>query len=227
MFQLLVRKFDQNAVVEGQAPALVTKEEQRVVFGAVYIPEVVDVQGDWMREETIRKSAYEFVQRGDMRAIDVMHNNQRCGAFIVESFLARKGDPDFVVPGTWVLGVHLPSPTCDGLWDDVKKGKLNGFSLEAIVQNTRPLEAPVRKSALSFPGKLIGRTQQYEGHEHSFEAIFDASGKVVGGRTNVVKDENGVPHHHEILRHTHTEDAGLQGHRHRFAALDHFLEGMS
>ena len=61
--------------------------------------------------------------------MDTEHNHQVSGATIVESFIARKGDPDFA-EGAWVLGVRM---TDGELWERVKSGELNGFSVDAVV----------------------------------------------------------------------------------------------
>ena len=72
--------------------------------------------------------AYGFMQKGITDHIDLNHDGVHCGAVVVESFIAREGDPDFI-PGSWVVGVHVPD---NDTWNLIKTGELNGFSLEGI-----------------------------------------------------------------------------------------------
>jgi len=103
-------------------------QEEQVVFGEVYAPSFPDSQGDFMSSEEIKKMAYNFLRKGVPSNIDVNHTQQPSGSYVVESFIAREGDPTFI-PGSWVLGVKVPDPQ---VWRMVKSGELNGFSLDGI-----------------------------------------------------------------------------------------------
>lgn len=74
-------------------------DELRIVYGEVYAPDVIDSQGDTMSAAEIRKMAHHFLAEGRVKQIDVQHNNQVCGAKVVESFIAREGDPTFIPSG--------------------------------------------------------------------------------------------------------------------------------
>jgi hypothetical protein len=178
--------------------------EQRMVYGELYAPDRPDAQGEFMRADTIQKMAYDFVREGRMKQIDVMHDNQVVeGPCIVESFIARKGDPDFI-EGAWVLGMHVPN---DDLWDRIKKGELNGFSLEALVtRHDQDVDVQV-------PAVVSGLTSKSEDHTHEFFVSYDNQHVFKGGTTNMV---NG--HQHRIVAGTHTEMAA--GHSHRFSSVD-------
>ncbi len=187
-------------------------DEQQIVWGEVYIPDVPDSDGDFMTADSIRDMAYNFLRKsGDGRLgnIDVRHNNKVVkGCSVVESYIARKGDPDGFVPGAWVAGVHIPDKDT---WAAIKKGELNGFSMEALVTKT-PVEIE-----MDIPPILSGRTLKHgegdEGHDHEFHVAYDERGNFLGGRTNIVKG-----HYHLIKRGTVSEEAG--GHRHKFAVID-------
>jgi len=146
---IVVRK--RAPATEAQASVLGIIEEQRVVIGAVYVPEQLDTHGDFMTAEEIRKGAYDYMRKADALAqIDTNHDNVRTGSYVVESFISRKGDPDFKIEGTWVVGVHIPD---DDVWEAVKRGEINGFSMEAEVQT--------RESSLlmpDYPASMIGMT---------------------------------------------------------------------
>lgn len=180
--------------------------EQQLVFGEVFAPGFPDSQGDWMTEESIQKMAHEFLRQGRVNKIDVQHSQQESGCYVVESFIARKGDPDFI-PGSWVLGVKVPNPE---LWALVKSGELNGFSLDGFgIRVDTVLE-------LDIPDILEGETDFAQGHKHKFFAKFDSAGHFLGGQTGPGPDG----HVHTISRGTITEEA--KGHSHRFS----FVEGI-
>lgn len=179
-------------------------EEQRMVWGEVYIPNKPDSDGEFMTAETIRKMAHTFIKKQLMDKVDHEHNNQLTdGVSIVESFVARKGDPDFT-EGAWVVGAHIDN---DALWEKVKKGEINGFSVEAMVNREE------REVEIDFPPVITGLTTKSEEHEHVFYISYDENGKFRGGVTDAVDG-----HSHTIVAGTRTEIA--KGHSHRFSAVD-------
>jgi hypothetical protein len=182
-------------------------DELQIVYGAVYCPDVVDSHGDYMNAEEIRKMAHNFCQRGHMFNVDMNHDGEKTGAYVVETFISKTGDPDFPIPGTWVVGVHIPD---ENLWGAVKKGEINGFSMEAAV-HTKDGEVEVPGQ----PYRVVGETKEAEdGHIHKFEAYFNEDGVLTGGRTSVFKDSDGREHSHDIVKNVVTEKQA--GHAHRF-----------
>lgn len=191
-----------------KTPVLKLDEEQQIVMGVVYAPGLPDSHGDYMTTVDIRKSCWDFMKRGDMHAVDVMHDNIRYGCEIVECFIARKDDPDFPIEGSWVAAVHCPDP----IWERVKKGELNGFSLEALAFRE---EIEVE---LDFPPSLKGSTTKDDNHVHEFEILFGPEGEFIGGNTGIAVDANGKAHYHAIKKGVITEDSS--GHNHRFAYIE-------
>lgn len=186
-------------------PITVSKaEEQQIVYGEVYAPDRPDAQNEYMNREEIRKMAHEFLRSGRMDQIDVLHNNRVVkGCSVVESFVADEGDPRFI-PGSWVVGVHIPDRE---LWERVKKGEINGFSMEAFVSRHE------KEVEIEVPPVLTGKTSKSEDHDHTFYVAYDEKGQFKGGITDTI---NG--HYHRIVAGTHTEEA--DGHTHRFSAVD-------
>jgi hypothetical protein len=185
---------------------LIAKSEgdEQLVYGEVYSPDRPDAQGEFMRREHIQKMAHDFLRSGKMAQIDVLHNNKVVpGCCVVESFIAPEDDKVFI-PGSWVVGVHVGDPD---LWGRIKKGEINGFSMEALVTRHD------RDVHLDIPPLVRGTTCKFEDHEHQFFVSYDPKGNFKGGVTDSV---NG--HFHTILRGTHTEVAN--GHTHRFSAVD-------
>ena len=180
-------------------------EDQQIVYGEVYAPDRPDAQGEFMTRDEIRKMAHEFIRSGRMGSIDLMHDNRVIkGASVVESFVADEGNTTFL-PGSWVVGVHIPD---SGLWSRIKKGEINGFSMEALVSRHQ------REVDIEIPPVVTGVTSKSDdGHEHRYYVTYDEKGNFRGGVTDMV---NG--HRHDIVAGTHTQKA--DGHSHRFSSVD-------
>jgi hypothetical protein len=189
--------------------------EQQIVFGEVYAPDRPDAQGEFMRAEEIASMAHDFIRQGKMGQIDLQHDGQVIeGPSIVESFIARKGDPDFI-EGAWVIGMHIPNPD---LWEAVKKGEINGFSMEALVtrhEQEVPMEIPPVVQGLTSKSD---NSAPVSPHEHRFFVSYDDNGIFRGGIT-----DNVLGHQHVIKAGTHTETT--EGHSHRFSAVDNVVIG--
>lgn len=106
-------------------PLVKAVSEKQLAFGVVYAPDEIDSHGAFMTAPEIEKMAYEFMKSGKVNKIDTDHDLIENGSKVVESFIARKGDPDFP-EGSWVMGVHIPD---ESIWQAVKKGELTGFSM--------------------------------------------------------------------------------------------------
>lgn len=182
----------------------ITKDEdgyERIVMGEVLIPNTLNTYGDFHTEESVRQFAYGFMKKGF--GIDIDHDNVDVSGDIdiIESFIARPGDPDFV-EGSWVVGCHIKS---DELWQRVLDGELHGYSYEAIV-GMMEIEITVPAESTKH-----GTTQPDldDGHTHEFYVLLDANGRVLTGGTS----ETGG-HTHTISHHTFTDVA--LGHSHIF-----------
>ena len=185
-------------------PIVLKSEEQQIVYGEVYAPNRPDAQGEYMTAVDIQKMAHAFIRDGKMGQIDLMHGNKVIkGSSVVESFVADEADKRFI-PHSWVIGVHIPD---SDLWGSIKKGEINGFSMEALVtRHDQEVEVEI-------PPVVTGLTSKHEDHEHKFFVHYDGNGQFKGGMTDTV---NG--HYHSIVAGTHTQDAA--GHRHRFSSVD-------
>lgn len=124
----LIIKGEGAPTVAADVPILKVNEEQRIVTGVVYEPNVPDSQGDFMEADTIEKTAYAFME--NYQNIDIKHdfktNNQ---IKVIESYIAKSEEMignKKVQPGTWVMSVKVNDDT---IWEGVKKGDFNGFSM--------------------------------------------------------------------------------------------------
>lgn len=190
-----------------QSPRIVLREDRKweqVVFSEVLVPGVPNSFGDIYTLEAVREFAYEFARVG--YGIDVNHDNsdQTGKVYVVESFIARDGDPDFL-PGSWVVGMKIAD---DELWARVLSGNLNGYSYEAVV-NMIPLEF------YGMRGRQLSGTTSADpsdGHTHTYLVIVDELNKPISGSTSF---DNG--HAHTISSHTVTDVSS--GHNHRIQVV--------
>ncbi len=114
-----------------------SSDEKQIVYGEVYVPNQRDADGNWMTAATIEKMAYDFMENLRNTRIDKNHDGETNKGNVVESFIVRKGDPDYT-EGAWVVGVHV---TDKEIWEQVKKGELTGFSIGGKAQLIKEEEA--------------------------------------------------------------------------------------
>ncbi len=183
---------------------LFTKDDQgyeRLVFAEVLIPDSLNTYGDFHTRESVREFAYGFMLNGF--GIDMNHDNVDLSdeVHVVESFIARDNDPDFI-PGSWVVGMHIDN---DDLWRAVLRGDVNGYSYEAFVRKF-DVELTVPDERIKY-----GETEPdpYDGHVHGFYVILDEEDRPLLGGTTVANS-----HSHTISDHTFTDKA--YGHSHIF-----------
>ncbi|MBM3299001.1 MAG: hypothetical protein FJY85_03505 [Deltaproteobacteria bacterium] len=184
---------------------IIKSEKKRLVYAPVYTPFHVDTDGEAMEPAEVEKMAHEFMLNGRFDCIDVNHDRIRSGCRVVESFVARKGDPDFTA-GEWVLGVKVMR---EDLWQKVLKGELNGFSFGS---NNVPTRTDYVVDLLQ-PVSGAGTTEKSEGgplpsHRHEVIVEFAADSSMVPTRTS-----EALGHSHKVSRATATEQELDHSHR--------------
>ncbi len=188
---------------------VVKSEDRRLVYGEVYAPWQIDTDGETMTPEAIEGMAHRFLAAGRTNKIDIQHDGKESGALVVESFIARKDDPDDFVLGSWVLGVVIPKEH----WGAVKSGEINGFSFAG------PVAKESTRAKVRMTKRLVGTTEKSEDggllppHTHKLDLTFDDTGRITKGTTDIV-----LGHAHEVQRTTATERA-LE-HSHRMILID-------
>ena len=192
-------------------PRIVIKsEERRLVYGEVYAPMQIDTDGEAMTAQEIERMAHKFLASGRTSKIDVAHDHSESGCLAVESFIARKEDPDGFVLGSWVLGVIVVP---DELWKAVKSGELNGFSFAGGVEKEQVT------AKVTVVKKMLGDTEKsaedgmVPSHIHKIDIRFDEDGRIANGST---AEEMG--HIHLITKTTATERE--MEHSHRLILID-------
>jgi hypothetical protein len=159
--------------------------DEQIVLGEVYAPDVIDAHGHFMTASELRKTAHRFMADGLLTSIDVQHDNELVDAVIVESFIARKGDPDFR-EGSWVAATKINDKD---VWKQVKDGKLNGYSFEIMTYREK---ADV---TIEYASWYYGFTEpdSYDKHVHPFLVRMDNNGEIQWGKTGLGSD--GSPAH--------------------------------
>lgn len=182
-------------------------EDQRIVTGQVYAPDTIDAHGHFMDAEEVRQVAHQFLSDGLLTSIDVQHDNMPVDATIVESFIARKGDPDFE-EGSWVASTKINDPV---VWQMVKNGQLNGYSFEILTYRED------MKVDIEFNSWYYGFTAPDLGdkHDHPFIVRLDNKGEIIWGQTGPGSD--GSPGH--IIKNSNITEAAT-GHTHRIHLRD-------
>lgn len=181
---------------------------ERIFFAEVLIPNTPNTWGDIYTEDAIREFAYEFAIKGLNSGVinDIDHDNIDVTGklYVIESFIARPGDPDFIV-GSWVVGMKVFD---DAIWTKIVNNELNGFSYEAIC-GMRPINVenlqPRLRTGITAPDPI-------DGHTHVYTVVVDARNQPISGATG---ETDG--HTHEIISHTVT--GVTKGHSHRFDVL--------
>lgn len=182
-----------------------TDDDKRIIYGEVYAPYVLDTYAEFMLPEDIEMMAHKAMTKDLSKFIDTNHDNKPNGSYPVESFIARKGDPDFK-EGAWVLGVKVVR---DDIWEKVKSGELNGFSFQALVHT---VEMEIEYVTIrDHVGVTYKSDQEGHDHEHVFYVEVDEKGTIIGGWT----DEGPDGYAHRIVRGSVTQYAN--GHNHRFS----------
>ena len=107
-------------------PITKVQEELREVTGEVSIPEETDLQHDIYGKTAIRKAMIEFMR--DYQTLGEMHKGLARDSFIMEIWQTRKDDTvagRFIKEGTVMMTTKIED---DGLWNDIKSGKITGYS---------------------------------------------------------------------------------------------------
>ena len=120
----------------------IESEDERIVFGAVLIPNQkiyrrFDGIGEcyvMASEQAIRQTRDKFFKNKNTDMVSAEHGGQKVQAYLVESFISnsKRGMPspkpfDRLPDGTLFMSYKIED---ENIWADVKSGKFLGFSLE-------------------------------------------------------------------------------------------------
>lgn len=119
-------------------------KEKHMVVGPVLIPDMPIYRNQDGEEfyiqfskESVERLAYNYIKQGyNMTSFTAQHQYPVNEVYIVESWLKttendKSNDLGFDCPiGTWFVGAKVNNVD---VWEDIKDGKMNGFSVEAFV----------------------------------------------------------------------------------------------
>lgn len=116
--------------------------EKRILMGAALVPNKQIYRRNAKNEEyyiyfssdTIRKASELFLMRSNQNNATYEHEKKLTGLSVVESWIIEDSKTDksrlygFDLPkGTWMISMKVNN---DEVWNDVKEGKVKGFSIE-------------------------------------------------------------------------------------------------
>lgn len=122
---------------------LTFNEDKMIVSGPVLIPD----QPIWRNEvdgyitfdkETINLLQSEYSKNNDLTALNIEHSSQNVDGYVKESWITGSIDKSqelgYDLPeGSWFMTTQI---TNNMLWDRIKSGEINGYSIEAVVDLT-------------------------------------------------------------------------------------------
>ena len=114
-----------------------------ILTALVYVPDLLDSDGDFADAQTVKEMAYSFQKEGGQ--IDLRHDGKALGrdrAWVAETFIVQKGDPRFnefrtrsgekVDPtGSWGMVIKVEDPNLQKLYND---GAWHGVSLAGVAE---------------------------------------------------------------------------------------------
>ncbi|MEN1969015.1 XkdF-like putative serine protease domain-containing protein [Lentibacillus sp. N15] len=161
--QFFFTKSDKQPDFKKEVKVFIDKEdeEQQLVYGVVYEPDVEDSHGDVMTAAEIEKAAHGFVK--DARNIDKQHDFESGVGEVVESYIAP-ADFDIgehsIAKGSWVL----VTKASDEVWEDIKKGEITGYSMAGTAET-------VEKQNKNNGKKPTSKSD--EGNDEEMKGFFD------------------------------------------------------
>jgi hypothetical protein len=123
--------------------------EKRILMGAALIPNKKIYRRNkeeefyiYFSENTVRQAMELFFINGNQSSATFEHKNAIKGMTVVESWLIEDKKMDksklygFNLPkGTWMISMKVDN---DEVWQDVKEGKIKGFSIEGYFADKMP-----------------------------------------------------------------------------------------
>ena len=151
-------------------------EEKRLLMGAALIPNkqiyrVNDKKEEYyifFSEQTVRKASELFLKRSNQNNATYEHKNKLSGMSVVESWIIEDTKQDksakygFELPvGTWMISMKVDN---DEVWNDVKEGKVKGFSIEGYFADKYEMKAELteEETLLNAIRDLILKDEAYK-----------------------------------------------------------------
>lgn len=104
--------------------------DKRIVIGVVSEPDTIDLQGDIILAEDIEKACHGYMIKS--RLVGLQHR-EKADVDVVECYIApcnmyldESETDSLIVKGSWVMATKVND---DRIWDMVKTGKINSYSI--------------------------------------------------------------------------------------------------
>ena len=126
-------------------------DDEQIILGPALVPEKLiyrsNINGEGegyvkFSEETVRQTAYLFLKNNKNNEVTIQHNEEAKSIYLMESWVIEDIDKDKagvygytdLPTGTWMMSYKVDD---DDLWNDIKDGNINGFSIEGnyVAQN--------------------------------------------------------------------------------------------
>lgn len=148
-------------------------EDKMILKGAVMIPNQLLYRNDKLGERfvtydtlEVEKAAMLFLKNGIK--FNQSHSEVDAKLDIIESYLATESNLLNVPTGSWIISAKVKD---DALWQEIKNGTFNGFSMESLFSNeligVQELQFNNNKEEMEFKEKL----------QTVIDAVFFASEK--------------------------------------------------
>ena len=208
---------------------LLEKEDKHIIVGCALVPDKPIYRRDGDEEfyiqfskETIEKLAHNYLANDRVYSFSTDHKDVADDVYIIETWLKtsendKSKDYDLDVPiGSWMVMAKVEN---DEIWNRIKEGELQGFSIEAFVnldeiklnKNNKDMAKENKDTKLeaieiddSFWTKLrgiladaLGKPQESKEVEETVGEIVDELEKGAGPKDEdpkvVEQAENGIP----------------------------------
>ena len=181
---------------------LLEKEDKHIIVGCALVPDKPIYRRDDDEEfyiqfskETIEKLAHSYLANDRIYSFSTDHKDVADDVYIIETWLKtsendKSKDYGLDVPiGSWLIMAKVEN---DAIWDRIKEGELQGFSIEAIVdlkeinnkiKNNMAKENKVKLEAVeiddSFWDKLRGILADALGKPQESKEVEETVGEIV------------------------------------------------
>lgn len=134
-------------------------KERKIMLGAALIPNLPIYRNDpkngeyyvFMSKETVRQASQRFLELGLQGEATIEHKEKLSGCVVVESWI-KEGEHDKSMnygldypDGTWVISMRAS----DTIWNEqVKTGKVKGFSIEAAMLDRMKIQKEQKGGAM-------------------------------------------------------------------------------
>lgn len=131
--------------------------DKRIITGPAMIPEKRMWRKEgfyvYFSEDTIRECAYRWLKEDMNHEFNLDHSDNTSAVSVIESWIVEDMNNDksavlgFSVPkGTWMVSCKVDD---DSLWEKIRSGEFNGFSVEGVFTYFRKDERTAEENIIA------------------------------------------------------------------------------